>query len=141
MDYGAALSGVPTSRINDRLDGSPHSLWDLVEHLRFTQADILEFCHGDYAEKEWPDGYWPDGDASDDDWEAARTAFLADLDELVAMAEDEAADLFAEFDHAPGYTLLRELLLAADHTAYHLGQVVALRRQLGLWPPPDPEDG
>lgn len=130
------LAGVPADRIHDRPDGMPHSLWDLLEHLRFTQADILEFCRGDYADKTWPDDYWPDHEATPEEWDATRDAFLAGLDALVAIAEDPEADLTAEFDHAPGYTLLRELLLAADHNAHHLGQVIVLRRELGLWPPP-----
>lgn len=135
VDATTALRGVPPDRVNDRAEGLPHSLWDLLEHLRFTQADILEFCRGDYREKAWPADYWPDRDATAADWDAARDAFLRDTDALVALAESEGGDLFAEFAWAPGYTLLRELLLAADHNAHHLGQVIALRRQLGLWPP------
>lgn len=136
LDAEAALAGIPSDRVNDRVDGFPHSLWDLVEHLRFTQADILEFTtRADYAEKAWPDAYWPDEDAAPGEFDAARASFLHDLDALVALAED--ADLFSELAWAPGYTPLRELLLAADHNAHHLGQVIALRRQLGLWPPDD----
>lgn len=137
LDAASILAGVPAGRINDRPDGLPHSLWDLLGHLHITQADILEFCRGDYAEKQWPADYWPDREGTEADWDAARDRFFADLDALVALALDPEADLLAELDHAPGYTLLRELMLAADHNAHHLGQVIALRRQLGLWPPPD----
>ena len=133
VDAATALRGVPEGRINARPAGAPHSLWELVDHLRFTQADILEFVRGpSYAEKRWPDDYWPDHDASGSEWDASVTAFLADLDALAALAE--TGDLVAELPWAPGYTLLRELLLAADHNSHHLGQVVLLRRQLGIWP-------
>ena len=135
VDAQAALSDVPTDRVNDRVDGWDHSLWDLLEHLRLTQADILEFARGDYQDKDWPADYWPQRDASADDWPEARAGFFDDLDALVHLAE--TADLTAELAHAPGYTVLRQLLLAADHTSHHLGQIIALRRLLGLWPPPE----
>ena len=135
VDAHATLAGIPPDRVNDRVDGWEHSLWDLVEHLRFTQADILEFARGDYDDKDWPADYWPDHDAGADDWRQSRAGFLADLDALVELAE--TADLTAELPHAPGYTVLRQVLLAADHNSHHLGQVVALRRALGLWPPPE----
>jgi uncharacterized damage-inducible protein DinB len=135
VDARAALAGVPDDHVNRRAGGA-HSLWDLVWHLRFTQADILEFTtSASYQEKAWPDAYWPGADARPGEFETARRAFLDDLDRLVRLAEDEGTDLFAELPWAPGYTPLRELLLAADHNAHHLGQVVALRRRLGLWPP------
>ena len=129
-----ALRGVPPDRVNDRVDGFPHSLWDLLEHLRIAQADILEFAtDADYVSKAWPDDYWPAADAALGDWAAALDAFLSDLDALATLAE--TGDLYAELGHAPGYTLLRQVMLAADHNSHHLGQVVQLRRELGLWPP------
>lgn len=127
-----ALAGLPEARVNER--AGAHSLWDVLWHLRFTQADILEFVRSaDYADKDWPADYWPAAPAGPGDWDRERDAFVADLAALQALVR--TADLFAELPHAPGYTLLREALLAADHNAYHVGQVVALRRQLGLWPP------
>ena len=133
-----ALRGVPTAAINEKPGSSPHSLWDLLEHLRFTQADILDFTRGpDYTEKRWPADYWPDAPGTAADWNRALAAFLADLDALIEMAEDEALDLIAELAHAPGYTPLRELLLTADHNSHHVGQVVLVRRLLGCWPPPE----
>ena len=131
-----ALDGIPADRVNERAPGLPHTLWELVEHLRVAQADILEFTtSADYRDKQWPDDYWPDWGAQTVEWDTARRSFLADLDALATLAE--TADLTAELPHAPGYTPLRQILLAADHNAHHLGQVVDVRRALGLWPPPD----
>ena len=133
-----ALRGVPPGRINETPDGCPHSLWDLLDHLRIAQRDILDFTRGDgYEEKEWPADYWPDGPGTAASWDDALAAFLADLDALIQMAEDASTDLTAELPHAPGYTPLRQLLLAADHNAHHLGQVILVRRLLGCWPPPE----
>ncbi len=129
-----ALDGVPDDRVNDRAGGLPHSLWDLLWHLRFTQDDILRFTTSpDYAEPGWPDAYWPEAPAGPGDWDRERRAFLASLDALVTLAE--VGDLAAELPWAPGYTAIREILLAADHNAHHLGQIVDVRRALGLWPP------
>lgn len=134
----AALADVPAEAINKRPPGFEHSLWDLMHHLRFAQRDILDFSRGpDYREATWPDDYWPDHEGTADDWRQSREAFEADLEALVGLAE--TGDLLAEFEHAPGYTLLREILLAADHNAHHLGQVIDLRRALGIWPPDSSE--
>ncbi|MGB3543104.1 DinB family protein [Rubrivirga sp.] len=136
VDAATALEGVPLARVNDRLPGWDHSLWDLLEHLRVTQADILEFStDAGYRDKRWPADYWPDLEAVEGDWGRALESFLSDLEALKDVAR--TGDLFAELGHAPGYTLLRELMLAAEHNAHHLGQLIALRRQLGIWPPRD----
>lgn len=133
VDAHSVLDDVPTARILDRPDGAPHSLWEIAWHLQFTQRDILDFCRdADYAAPSWPDAYWPSADGDAADWRAVVEAFHADTVMLAGLAH--SGDLTAEFDHAPGYTLLREILLAADHAAYHLGEAVALRRRLGIWP-------
>ncbi|MEM1043926.1 MAG: DinB family protein [Bacteroidota bacterium] len=132
VDAATTLGGLPFGRANERPDGHPHSLWDLVYHLWFTQHDILDFCRNlDYAHRAWPDAYWPDAEATRETWTDTQRAFFDDLGALIALAEE--GDLLAEFGHAPGYTLLRELLLAADHNAHHLGQIILVRRALGLW--------
>ena len=129
-----ALDGVPPARAAERPDGAAHSLGELLWHLWFTQRDLLDFCvDAGYQAPAWPAAYWPSGPV---DWDATRERFLDDLDRLVALAE--TADLTAELPHAPGYTVLRELLLAADHNAHHLGQLIALRQRMGLWPPATP---
>ncbi|MDX1530815.1 MAG: DinB family protein [Rhodothermales bacterium] len=135
-DPRTILADIPPERVNRHPDGLPYSLWQLVEHLRFTQRDILDFVRDpDYAAPEWPDAYWPGHEATPEEWERSRAAFLTDLDDVVALVEGPGAAFFSEFDHAPGYTLFREVLLVADHNAHHLGEVVVLRRLLGIWEP------
>ena len=131
VDATTALDDIPPARVNERPDGVDHSLWDLVQHLRLAQADILEYCSPGYVTKAWPDEYWPDAPASPSDWTASLAAFHADTEAFIELAT--TGDLTSEFAWAPGYTLLRQILLAADHNSHHLGQVVMLRRQLGLW--------
>jgi hypothetical protein len=131
-----ALAGIPYDRIHERPAGLPYSIWELVYHLWFAQHDILVFVQNpDYQRHAWPDDYWPAEAATPEAWADTRQAFLSDLDRLVGLVENEEHDLTAELGHAPGYTLFRQVLLAADHNAHHLGQLLILRRLLGLWPP------
>lgn len=136
VDTATALDGIPFERVNERVDGLPYSIWELVYHLWFAQHDILVFAlDPDYEGHDWPDDYWPSDDATPEAWADTMQAFHDDLDRMVALVEDTNRDLTAEFDHAPGYTLLRQALLVADHNAHHLGQLIALRRLLGIWTP------
>ena len=131
-----ALAGLADEPINARPAGAAHSLWELVWHVGFTQADILRFCEdAGYHAPAWPDAYWPPGEGTADELDAVISDYVADRDRLVALVQDPATDLMAELPHAPGYTVLREALLAAEHAAYHVGQVVWLRQTLGIWPP------
>ncbi|HLV81206.1 MAG TPA: DinB family protein [Chthonomonadaceae bacterium] len=116
--------------------GVEHSAWQIVEHLRIAQRDILDFSrneNGTYAELNWPDDYWPATPAPPDDkaWENTVRAFLADRKELETHVLNPRNDLFAPFPWGDGQTLLREALLAADHASYHLGQLVIVRGLLG----------
>jgi len=130
------LDGIPFERVNERAGGLPYTLWELVYHLWFSQHDILVFSiNPDYQEPAWPADYWPAVEATPESWADTTRAFFDDLDKLVRLVESPETDLLAELDHAPGYTLLREALLAADHNAHHLGEVIALRRLLGIWEP------
>jgi hypothetical protein len=109
----------------------------LLEHLRIAQWDILEFSRdGRHVSPPFPEGYWPSGDAPPDEeaWERSVSAFRADLKAMEALVADPSTDLFAPIPHGQGQTVLREALLVADHNAYHLGQLVLLRRLLGAWP-------
>jgi hypothetical protein len=117
--------------------GAEHSPWQLLEHLRLAQWDILDFSRNPkYPALKWPDDYWPKEKAPADEkaWDKSVRAFKKDLKEIVALVEDEKTDLFAEIPHGDGQTILREALLVADHNAYHVGQLVLVRRLLGAWP-------
>ena len=132
-----AFDGIPEALAHVRPPGAAHTLWELLVHVSFTLTDILRFCvEADYRAPAWPEAYWPARRGPrPGEWEQALALYLAVRDRLVTMVENPATDLFAEFAHAPGYTMLREALLAAEHSAYHTGQVVSLRRTLGIWPP------
>jgi len=113
-------------------DGIEHSAWQIVSHIVFAQRDILDFCLSDkvgYIEKSWPEDYWPKTTAPTDDaqWRAMSDAYHADLHELESLVKDDANDLFAAFPWGDGQTLFRQALLVAEHTAYHLGQLVVLQ--------------
>jgi uncharacterized damage-inducible protein DinB len=128
--------GVPHARWSAGAAGLPYTLWQLLEHIRIAQHDILDFCRNPgYAELRWPDDYWPPAGAAPSPAEvsAGIAALREDREALAAMALDSRIDLFARIPHGTGQTYLRELLLAADHTSYHLGQMVAVRRALGIW--------
>jgi len=136
LDFAAAVEGIPPTLRGRVPEGLPYSPWQLVEHLRITQHDILDFCRNpDYTELDWPEDYWPPASEppSDRAWDQSTQGFLQDLGALRAIAADPTIDLLAEIPHGSGQTYLRELLLAADHNAYHLGQLVAVRRLLGAW--------
>jgi uncharacterized damage-inducible protein DinB len=128
--------GVPLDRWSAAVPNLPHTLWQLLEHIRLTQRDILDFCRNPaYTELRWPDDYWPRAaDApTAGDVAASLKASREDREALSAMALDPRVDLFARIPHGTGQTYLRELLLVADHTSYHLGQMVLVRRALGIW--------
>ncbi len=134
--FDDAVSGLPTKLRGvrpEKLDVTP---WRVLEHLRLAQADILEFCiNRDYREKEFPTDYWPATDAPPDvhAWDKSVEAFKADLDQMRSLVKNSHTDLFAKIPWGDGQTYLREALLAADHNAYHLGQMITVRRLLGAW--------
>ncbi|MGB6973884.1 MAG: DinB family protein [Terracidiphilus sp.] len=128
-DFPAALRGK-------RPKGAKHSAWEVVEHLRIAQRDILEFSRdAKHVSPKWPGGYWPATAAPPDEkaWEKSVRAFRRDRQAMCKRVEDETKDLLAKIPHGDGQTLLREALLLADHNAYHLGELVLLRRLLGAW--------
>ena len=136
VDYDRAVAGLAPELRGQRPGGLPYSPWELLEHLRITQHDILDFSRNpQYAELSWPEDYWPQSAAPPDAhaWDVSIAAFHADREALQALADDPEVDLFARIPHGQGQTYLRELLLVADHNAYHVGQLVALRRRLGAW--------
>lgn len=137
VDFDAAVEGLDPALRGERPPGLPHSPWELLEHLRITQADILEFCRDrNYRDKRWPEDYWPASQSPPDTgaWDRSADEFRADREALQSLATDPDVDLFAEIPWGQGQTYLRELLLVADHNAYHVGQFVLVRRALGAWP-------
>jgi len=136
VGFEKSVEGLAPKLRGVRVAGFPHSAWELLEHLRITQHDILDFCrNAHYVEITWPDDYWPSSaePPSEAAWDASIAAFREDRAALEALAADEAIDLFATIPHGSGQTYIRELLLVADHNAYHLGQLVMVRQQLGAW--------
>jgi len=136
VGFDTAVAEVPEALRGTVPEGSPHSLWQLLEHLRICQLDILDFCRNPgYVEMPMT-AYWPPWAVppSAKAWEESLAAFRSDRDELKKLAANREVDLFARIPHGSGQTCLRELLLVADHNAYHVGQFVALRRRLRIWP-------
>lgn len=136
VGFDAAVDGVPPHLQGTTPEGLPYSLWQLLEHMRLAQRDILEFCHNPaYVEPAWPDDYWPRTVAppGPDAWDQSVAAFRRDREALTQLTSRPDVDLFARIPHGTGQTYLREILLVADHNAYHVGQIVLVRRQLGIW--------
>jgi len=138
MRFAEAAADFPPSQINTRPPHVPYTFWHLLEHLRLTQADILDYItDADYQEREWPRDYWPapDAEATPEDWDASVAAFTRDLDRLLAIAADPGTDLLAPVPSNPTHTVLREILLVADHNAYHIGELAILRQVAAAWGP------
>jgi hypothetical protein len=135
-NFDRAIQDLPPELRGEQPLHLPYSPWELVEHLRFTQRDILDFCRDSgYTEPKWPDEYWPPSAAPPTlgAWDESVAAFRADLEAMKGLVGDPGIDLFAEIPHGQGQTYLREVLLVADHNAYHVGQLVAVRRLLDTW--------
>jgi hypothetical protein len=133
LDFDSVVADFPRELVNRSVPGIPYTPWQLLEHMRLAQWDILEFSRdATHVSPPWPEGYWPDAGAGagSDAWERSVERFRADLAEMEALVASPATDLYARIPHGEGQTLLREALLVADHNAYHLGALVALRRAL-----------
>ena len=136
VNFESAIKGLPVALRGKRPKGAEHSPWELLEHMRLGQWDILEFSRDPkHVSPKWPEGYWPQTPAPPNDraWNKSVQAFRADSESLCALVADESVDLFAKIPHGTGQTILREALLVADHNAYHLGEMVIVRRLLGAW--------
>jgi hypothetical protein len=137
VTFDAAVARFPAAARGKKPKGAPHTAWQLVEHMRIAQWDILEFSrNAAHVSPEFPEGYWPKSEAppADRAWNESLRKFRADLEAMAALVSDPKTDLLARIPHGDGQTILREALLVADHNAYHLGQLVILRRLLGAWP-------
>lgn len=135
-EFDAVVRGLPASLQGKRPKGVEHSPWEVLEHLRIAQWDILEFAtNPKHKSPEFPAGYWPSTQAPPNEkaWDKSAEAFRTDLKRFAKLLADESTDLFAKIPHGEGQTILRQALVAADHNAYHLGELVLLRRLLGAW--------
>lgn len=135
-DFDQATQGITYKQAGINVERVPHTIWDLIEHIRIGQEDILEFCKNpDYEAIEWPDDYWPVSSSPDskDEFEESIQQVREGIEEMKALIRDPKNDLQTEFDHGEGQTLFREAMLIVDHNAYHIGQIVLIRRLLGIW--------
>jgi hypothetical protein len=136
VDLKTALTGIPPKLRGVRPPGAAYSIWELLEHMRIAQWDILEFSRdAKHVSPDWPAGYWPKTQAPGNAkaWDASVKSFARDLAAMKKLVANPRTDLFARIPHGTGQTILREALLVADHNAYHLGQIVIVRRLLGAW--------
>lgn len=137
VDVLTALKNFPPEHYGTKPEHSPHSAWQLLEHIRIALRDLWEFSTNDkYVEMKWPDDYWPKSSkpASEEEWHDSVRALEADLNAFAALVKDPDSNLFAQIPWGTKQqTLLREVLLAATHTSYHIGEFVFLRRLLGIW--------
>lgn len=135
VGFDDAVARIPEHMRGTQASGL-HSPWELVEHLRITQHDILDFCrNSEYEEKDWPQDYWPPTPApsSSSAWDESIAQFRRDREALQKLAASPAVALGDRIPHGEGQTYMRELVLAADHAAYHVGQLVIVRQLLGIW--------
>jgi hypothetical protein len=138
MPFEEAVADFPDEAMNRRPPNVDYTPWHLLEHIRLTQLDILEYLTDPaYDERTWPDDFWPDANAvaSRADYDATVSGFMADRAAFRALVVDKDRDLFAVIPGSPGHTLLRETRIDADHNAYHVGEFAILRQVMGTWPP------
>jgi hypothetical protein len=136
LEWKAAFAGIPPKLRGVRPAGTQRSVWELLEHMRIAQWDILEFSRDSkHVSPEWPAGYWPatPGPSNAKAWTKSLKLFARDLAAMKKLVANPKTNLFARIPHGTGQTILREALLVADHNAYHLGQVILVRRLLGAW--------
>ncbi len=137
MPLDEAAADFPMDRINDRAPNVPYTPWHLLEHIRISQRDILDFIRDPhYVSPEWPAGYWPPRDqrATAQDWQRTCTALREDRQELESLVTDPDTDLYTPLPHGQGQNILREILVVSDHNAYHTGEFAILRQVMQTWP-------
>jgi hypothetical protein len=137
VTFDDVVKDLPVAARGKRPQGAEHSPWEILEHMRITQWDILEFSRdAKHESPKWPEGYWPAAPEppKKTSWDKTLAAFRTDFAAMCELVADEGTDLYAPIDHGDGQTILREALLLADHNAYHFGELVLVRRLLGVWP-------
>ncbi|KAA9325645.1 DinB family protein [Adhaeribacter soli] len=133
---GELLKGIKAEDAGKPIEHLPYTLWKLIEHMRLTLYDILEFCRNpDYKYLNWPEDYWPKENAPADQaaLDKSINAILKGVETMVELIQDPANDLYKPLAHGEGQNLFREALLVAEHNAYHIGEIIILRRLLGTW--------
>ncbi len=136
MSFEEAVADFPDDAMNTRFPNGEYTPWHLLEHMRLTQWDILDFIRNpEYQEREWPADYWPPRDkrAAREDWDNTIRGFLSDRHALEALVADSATDLNAPIPHGSGQTIAREILVVSDHNAYHTGEFAIMRQVMGTW--------
>jgi len=134
--FDNVIENFPANHRGETPKGLPHSAWMLLEHMRISQHDILDFSHNPkYKPLKWPDNYWPKSASPPDAkaWDKSVKSFHEDLDAMKELVRDAKTDLFAQIPRGEGQTILREALLLADHNSHHLAQLIDVRRLLGVW--------
>jgi hypothetical protein len=133
VDFESTVADFPAGKVHRKIKQLPYTAWQVLEHMRIAQEDILEFSRSaEHVSPKWPEGYWPakDSEPGAEAWGESVERFRADLEEMKALVADPLTDLFARIPHGDGQTILREALLVADHNAYHLGVLVTMKRLL-----------
>jgi hypothetical protein len=136
VTFEAAVKGLPVALRGKRPKGAEHSAWEILEHMRIATWDILEFSRdGKHVSPKWPDGYWPKTPKPPNEkaWAKSVQAVNADIKAMRKLIAADSTDLYAPIPHGDGQTIMREALLIADHNAYHIGELVLVRRLLGAW--------
>ncbi|MCI0449909.1 MAG: DinB family protein [Chlorobi bacterium] len=131
-----AVKGLPEKYINEKPEGLPYSFWGMLEHIRLSQFDMIDFMQNPaYKELEWPKDYWPDESekATRKMWDEAISMFQKDTETLKKIINDPEVDLFAKIPHGSGQTIFREVMQIIDHNSYHIGQLIVMRRMIGEW--------
>ena len=136
VTFDDAVKDLPAKFRGIKPEGAEHTAWELVEHMRIAQSDILEFSRDSkHVSPDWPEGYWPKtpNPPSDTAWKKSIASIRNDREAMIDLVSDPKTDLYEEIPHGSGQNLLREALLIADHNAYHLGEFVLLQRLIGAW--------
>ncbi|WP_162144180.1 DinB family protein [Sporocytophaga myxococcoides] len=135
ISFAGSVEGIDYKTAGKSEKTFPYNIWQLSSHIQFTQKDILEFCtNNQYKEPKWPDDYWPsNAKPTQQEWQDCLSYFQEDRNSFVNLIKNPSADLLAPIPHGTGQNLLREAILICDHTAYHTGQIVLLRKLLGNW--------
>ena len=136
VSFDDAVKDIPFEDLGKKPNNLPYSIWQIVEHIRIAQFDILDFSRNEnYKERNWPADYWPKETAPETEaaWQQSLAQIDSDLTSFINFLQDPRSDIFKPFPHGTGQTLLREALLIADHNSYHTGEIVVIRRLLGTW--------